>query len=489
MKHALVAAVGLTATGVVVLAFGALLRFAGAFLGELCVPLGSSEHIVLRAAEPGLSPLTFGRIDLTRGVAPEEVPFENPASAERLRSRKGYDAVRLPFSIRLDEATVVSRPGEQDALVVTGPETETTIFVTPDMRIDLPTGPARVLAIKKWAGLLRRPNGVPMIALALQHQDGPWLENVFAAAGVWCRIEAGAGISLTWRTSEADSRQVEDQGIAATGGARWGVVEDSTVHWFSSFAPGTGVDLADGTSVTLVQLEEGSRMPTGPRPYITVRFEHKGDIRTERVPANERGSSNVRFEDPSQFEMVFCFYAWKDGAATLSPYYQRKKLQRATLSEGQKFLIPDTDWKIRVDQVASSAIAVAENENPFQQLILLTADKELHIRQGEVIQLEDYRLEFKRSTPPPVMRYRVSAHRESNPQVPSFTLEPGGGFRYGGWTFTQGSAPPDAEAIAILRAERTPGMPFLIAGAASSAAGLIAIVLTSSARKREKTTQ
>ena len=469
--------VAATGLGLFLAVLGTLFRAGYGFSGDVCVMLGASERMAVRPVEPGLFPLAAGGAQILRNVSPQEIPFENPAVRGRLGSETRFDAARLPFSLHLEDATVLRRPGEQDTLVAVGPQTRTTYPLIRGKRFELATNPVEVVAIRKWAGLLRDANGIPMVALAMQRGTDPWVEHVFVAAGTWRRVEPDTGIHLVWRNSEADTRQVEDQEITALGGERWGVVDAAAVHWFSSFAPGTGLDLPDGTSITLLQLEEGSLLPTGPRPFITVRIQRGDDVQTMRVPANERSNTaRVRFEDPSQFETVLCFYGWRDGSVTLSPYHQRQRLPHGALAEGETCRVTGTDWTVRLEQALSSAAPVKEDENPFQEAVLQTVDRELHLRQGETVQWGDLRLEFQRVAPPPVVRYQLVI-RDDGRTESTCQLGPRKKFHYRGWTFSQGNGGMDADQTAIVHAARTPGNGLIIAGAMVSIMGFAGLGL------------
>ena len=94
-------------------------RYAQAFSGELCIGVGQGERVVVRQAQDSPFPLAGA----LKNVAADTIPFDNPATAAKLRDGEhGYDAFVLPFSVRVTDVQVMQRPEPRDTLNVMAPD-------------------------------------------------------------------------------------------------------------------------------------------------------------------------------------------------------------------------------------------------------------------------------------------------------------------------------------------------------------------------------
>jgi hypothetical protein len=423
-----------------------------AFRGEICVAKGKSERLVVAAArgEPRISFLR--RKQDFHDETPDALPFENPATSAKLLGAGRYDAARLPFSILLKQVDVLNEEEPRNLLKISAPDSERTIDLKDKGDIRINGEPYRMETVRKWSGLMRYPSGEPLAALSLRRPAERWTENVFVAADTWRRIEPDIALRLTWCVSEEAARQAQAGGLPGIETARWGVVEGGVVDWSASFAPGTGAELKNGGTATLLKLDE-----SGTEPAIEVEFSKGGQRKTERAVANERSSeARVLFEYPSRLETVILVYAFEDGKALLVAYHQHKPCGERVLSAGERWSVEGMPFEIRLDQALQKALPVSEEDSTVYEAVLRGPPRDLRLRQGEAVRSGDASLEYFRKTSPPRVRYSFAVPQEGPLKERTFTLGPDDAVRVMNWRFSQGPSAGDPTHMAVLDARETP---------------------------------
>ena len=401
----------------------------------------------------------------------EHTPFDNPAAWEGFDEAAFPNTFALPFSLRLVSATALEGPRARNIVTVVGPESETNHVVEPGTEIALADASLHVAEIRKWAGLVRIPNGRTMAILAFRFKDEPWMENVVISGETWAKVGEDIGAYLTWHESEAEARATLDAGLGLASVARWGVVEGDNVHWFDSFVPGTGIELKDGTEVVLMARKDDQDFNGELSPAIRVHVAEKDRARTNWIRANDQDPDGlVRFDCYSTLKAVFFVAAWRDGAALIYPHYNEFPCGDRVLSEGEVWKPGGMPYAVRLDQVMESAAAVSADESPVREAVLQTSDDVVRVREGQAVQWNDVRLTFTHEAPPPPVRYELGITWSGEPEE-LFTLAPGDTAQRRGWHISQGIF-SDPEKMAVLCVERPDRRPALALGLAFGLAGL-----------------
>jgi len=427
-------------------------RYAQAFSGELCIAVGQGERVVVRQAQDSPLPLAGA----LKNVPADDIPFDNSATADKVRNgERRYDAFVLPFSVRVSDVQVIQWPEPRDTLNVMAPGTADVIELHEGASIEIQGTPLEVVGVRKWSGLLRDRAGARMAALALRRPEESWTEDVFLVPDTWRRVEPGIAIRFRWFESEAAAREDLERGLPGLESARWGAVDGPAINWFASFVPGTGATLADGTRVTLVQVDEHHRSHSEEGPAVAVRVEDGAEARTVWFRANARDrEALVRFEYCARLETVLLIHAWGEGAAIVAAYHNGAACGGCLLDNGEVWRPGGLPYELRLDGVLEAAVPVRREDSPLYEALLRNGDRELRCRQGEAVRWGDALIEYVHAAPPPVVRYGLVAVLAGEDQGVAFSLGPGDVLTYRGWQFALGTPGPDPLQMAVLRAER-----------------------------------
>lgn len=211
------------------------------------------------------------------------------------------------------------------------------------------------------------------------------------------------------------------------------------MNWFVSFEPGTGIELSDGTTVTLLKFEEERKQDAGGGPAILVEIVRKGKTEQQWVAANDYDEKSlIRFDYPLKRETVFALFGWQDGQALVAVYHRGNLAETNLLTQGDVLQPKGTELTLRLDDVLSSAVSVKPEDSPFFEAVAEIAGKELRLRQGEAVRWGDYLFRFARDAAPPTVRCDVSLVGENGDTIESFTLNPGDQIDRLGWRFVEG---------------------------------------------------
>ncbi|MBI4559522.1 MAG: hypothetical protein HY706_18190 [Candidatus Hydrogenedentes bacterium] len=294
-----------------------------------------------------------------------------------------------------DTAVAPGHNSAGDRLRISGLGKTEVIAVAPGTRLSLGGEPVEVRGIRAWSGLLRDPRGSPMAEVSLRIGDGVWQEHVFLKSGEWMRLMPNFAAYFAWVESrgEAESRIVKDgTGLES---ARWGVVEGEAVNWFDSFAPGTGLELADGSTITLLAFNDAHPTSAGPTPAIRVSISRDGDAEESWVTANDpKSHPKVWFEYFARLPVLCRLFAWEDGRVLAAAQSDRYRGDAVELVSGSKPTVRAAGYELRLDQVAQGALPVFPDESTAKEIILSLPERELHVREGEAVTWDDYRIEF-----------------------------------------------------------------------------------------------
>ncbi len=456
-----------------------------AFSGELPLALGRTEKSVVRPSRAGQ---VF--VGMQRRAPLDVIAFDNPAIARRLLDPDlAYDAMTLPFRLRLEEADVLREYPPRDVLRVRAAEDRREIPLHDGATITFDDQAYRV-TLRRWSGLVRHPKGQPMAAFSLRRRGEPWTEHLFVDAENWLRVAPGIGLRLRWHTDEEAARAAHAASPESLFEGRWGVVDNGAVgrpattivHWSTSFVPGTGHVLRDGTEATLVEFKSEP-------PRITVEFAADGKQQRETLDANARDpESRLRFEWPAAWQHVVAADAWREGHALVAAYELPKAQPAAAkrftgeIKDREAWRPDEFPYEIRLDQLMGAALPVPETEQPVFEALLESAGETLALRQGENMRHGDVMLAYRREPTPPEVRCTLRAVPIDGGDEKTFTIGPGERRRQGDWIFAIRPDLAAADAV-VLRAERTLGSPAKLLGMALFIVGAFGLVFARFGRR------
>ncbi len=460
MNQAWLRIVLLTA-GIAAMAVGGAMeavRWLDTFSGEICIGVGRDERVALREPETNRVPFSLGRTPVLRNTPLESIPFQTPSvSADNLDDSKKYDALVLPFSIRLKRAMPLGGGKSHDELRITEPEGERTVEIAPGKTVELDGVTYQLEAIRPWSGLIRESSGTPMALIALRKGEEAWTEGIFLMADAWRRVEPSIGLRLQWSGSEEAANATVDIGLPGIESARWGVVDGNAMNWFESFAPNDGAELANGTTIHLLRVDEQHAGPSSPRPAIEVEWTEAGQTRQEWVNANTAdNAASVRFEYPARLDTVLLICAISEQRALLAMYDHGKLLGRETIPTGSSWKPAAATFEVRLDQALERAVAVPASETKLFEAVLKSPSGIFRAREGEAARQGDALVQLVRRTRPPDVKYELAIIGKDPKHERPLTLGPGDTVRYDNCRLSLASPCAEPLRTAVLHVEYAP---------------------------------
>lgn len=244
-----------------------------------------------------------------------------------------------------------------------------------------------VIAIRPWSGLVRTGGGLPMASVSVRVGDAAWAENLFLADGVWVAVGDRVSLVLRWHDSTDEARAAAAEAFDPVAGARWGVDDGGAMQWLTSFEPGTGIELRDGSVVTLLSLGRQDEMPA---LEVSVR---RGDAESKQIVTPESGAGEfIQFEVPGLREYVVRLHAWRDGAAFVRVHDAGKEPQATELRAGEA--LNAGPLRLRLEQVMRNATPVTPGESTVQEVVLESPNTRIRVREGEAVRHGDALLRF-----------------------------------------------------------------------------------------------
>jgi len=457
--------------GLLFSAAGYLYRSILFFEGDLFLDTASSARWVARPSGGG------GALFSAQHNAPAGVLL--PSFEHRIAARYGrdvsVDAANLGFRLRLVSVRPLEEFPPRETVEIDGPGGARTETVESGKVLPLDAVQVRMVEARPWAGLLRSPLGAPMACVTPQGGSDKSRAPVFLYAERWQRCGPDFAFCLRWFPDQATAEKALAARLEDTG-ARWGASEGKRVQAFSSFAPGTGVTLGDGTEVTLLS----RRAAEEEHPSAILGETRKaGEVRPWTVEANHEAEGLPLFyECPAESNEAVVLHAWRDGAVLAGCYRRGVLTVKQMLEEGVTLTPPQAMYSFRLEQVMAKAAAAKPDSGGAWQLIVDAGQGEIGLRQGMAMPVGDYRLTYHRTVPPPRLEYTLAVGAADTGQS-SYTvsLESGKRTRIGGWRVTAPLESADPAQGLVMRAERTPGGPVSMFGAFLFAAGSFGWVL------------
>lgn len=328
------------------------------------------------------------------------------------------------FRITLDETQLQDAASPTGTLKISLDGEDTEVELSPGTVFAVGDNTAAALALRPYVGLWPDPMGTPMLSVSIRLRD-LWIEHVFLQSKQWLHFEDGLTIRFLWCDNEEEARRHIAAGRPGIESARWGVHDEGRTHWFSSFAPGAGVELADGRIVTLLALDEA---PGNADAAIEVEISELTATTRRRIPANT-DDPLVVFEYPSFNADLLLLYAWEDAKALADYLPQDADSVYAQLTPGEEWIPEAGGIAVRLEQVSRAAVPVESGQSTIFEALLQIASSRVRVRQGEAVRVGDALLRFSPKKPPPSAHYRMTLTSPSDNQT-HFILTPDNPFSF-----------------------------------------------------------
>lgn len=316
------------------------------------------------------------------------------------------DELLRPIYVRIPNADMTVT--ENDQVSIQSGADRVAFPLKPGAVISIENRDYRVVEIRPWVGLLPDPEGHPMVSLSVASESGEWVENLFLKPTAYLELESIRFRLYDSITSVVDF--VQARGEQNTPG-RWGVREGERIHWFENLAPGSGVDLDDGSRYTLLRFNPHYSSPEGEVPAILVRREKDGESQRLIVTAETN-------HDPVTLELTRYPQAWllrtPDGEIEAVLYQSESSYERRSLKIGIPATFESAPLSLRLEQYLSEAVPVNLEQTSFLEAVLESDAGQIRVRQGEAVRVGDSLLRYQRVLPSGAIYYDI-AH--------SFTME------------------------------------------------------------------
>lgn len=414
------------------------------FSGTIFLPDGNSEHLVVRPHDGSLG------IGLSqRNVPADLLMLDNPGVTRALPREGSYDAVVLPFGLRLEEAVSGEAIPPIHTLVVEGPSDIQTVTVEAGDRVSIGRATLTVGHIGPWEGLLRNASGVPMAAVVLD-SESPWTGPThFLESGRWYTLSSAQAIYFAWHDNEPSARDAFAASLDEIDYVRWGVRDGAAMQWFEGLIPGTGLTLRDGTKVMLRAVLSGGQ---------TIRLAVDGGEGPVDVTVEANVGDHTRayqFESPAATGHGIMLHAWREDEVVCRVLRRDRPAEERVLSPGTDWAIPPEGPTLHLAAVMDSAVPVAGGK--LDAVYLQTADHTYSIREGLVETIEGHRIHYEKVDAGGGGRYTIDALDASGARIATRSLTGNNSARVGAWVFRlTGENPAGLSGIAVT-ATRRPG--------------------------------
>lgn len=295
----------------------------------------------------------------------------------RLTPEGGVEPFELPspLTVRLvDRPTRSEEPTEYRLSLQEGGR-ERRFRVAEGETFDLDGQTYRMGAVRLWTGILPDGLGAPMVSLAVRVPPDPWSPQLPLSEQGSLRIGDDTVVTLTYLFEGSPPPPDETSDPAED--VRWGVVEGDTIHWLTSFAPGSGILLADGRAVTL---EAG-----GPQDdAITVAVTGPDGSHRLRVEAGTEAAGLVRFERRETAVRTIRLYLIRSSDVVARVYLDGVFQEEHRMQMGDTWRVPGAPLDLHLSDASGLAVPVSEAESPFRELPLMSDDEVQFIREAQL---------------------------------------------------------------------------------------------------------
>ncbi len=390
------------------------------FLGGLVLSAAGLRDVTI-ARQPWQSDFVFGPADSQQSVPFATARFAGRPHSGLSRLARGFSSESGGFRLSVSDTPrqaeyEAGRSGglSVDTLKISQYGEDEYVQMSPGTEILVNDSIVKVVALRPYVGLWPDPQGVPMACVSVR-KGGSWGEDVMLRSNQWLNLEGALTIRFLWCENEEEARRLVARGRPGIETARWGVRDEGRTHWFRSFNPGTGVELADGRIVTLRGLDTADGA-------IDVDIRDENDSASRRILANA-DDPLVVFEHPSLNPDLLLLYAWDD-AEILAAYLSGAGDSRhEVISSGRVWKPGVGEFAVRLEQVSRAAVPVEDGQDTIFEAVLEFASSRVRVRQGEAVRMGDALLRYTRAPKESAAVYRVTLV-DAGGEESRFLLEP-----------------------------------------------------------------
>ncbi len=408
-----------------------------------------------------------------------EIPFANPEVARNwIDPTATYQVTELPFELGLEEAELIEEPDARNTLRIRDAVEEHSEQIDLGATLSIGDDIYKIAELRRWAGVLPDPEGMPHVAIGIRGTDGMWLPPLILSEISEARIDDVILVRMSWHASESEARSAIEAGPQPPGPPRWGIVDGVGVQWFEGVVPGTGAIRGDGVEVTLVDVETTEEG----RDVLIFMVRDNDDVHLERVdPTKPEESPLVVFDRVAQMPSLLWIHGWRDRVAMAAYYSGATLVEEAKLDLGDSWELPEQDLAIRLEGALATGTPVRPEDSPFYQAVLAGKDDHwLFLREGETERVNDYQVRYHREQDPPEMAYHL--YVQQNGTRSEFNLEAETAFRVGSWAFHPGTPDPRMPHIAIVKVDYHQRDWLGRAGVVLATIGFVGLVVTALTR-------
>ena len=355
-----------------------------------------------------------------------------------LRSLLGFASGS--FRITLNETQLQDAAPRTGTLIISQYGEDTEIEISAGAAFTVGDNRSTALALRPYVGLWPDPMGTPMASVSIRLRD-LWIENLLLQSKQWLHFKEGLAIRFLWCDDEEEARRHIAAGHPGIQSARWGVHDEGRTHWFRSFSPGTGVELADGRIVRLRGLDGAAGDADA---AIDVEISELTGTTGRRIPANS-DDPLVVFEYPSLNAGLLLLYAWEEAKALTAYLPQDAESVYEQMASGEEWIPEAGGIAVRLEQVSRAAVPVESGQSVIFEALLQIGSSRVRVRQGEAIRVGDALLRFSLKNQQPSAGYRMTLTTPSDNQT-HFILTPDKPFSfssaYGRFSLTHGDLRP-----------------------------------------------
>jgi hypothetical protein len=458
--------------GMSILAYNSLF----AFRGEIRIRTDSAEALAI-APQSESRVSWLNRVQRLPG---REIPFADPPNAVGwIDANQYYDVVALPFAIAVVGGNETVSRDVGGTLSIQGPGGEQRVDATLGRRFSVGVRTLEILRVRPWRGLVPAPGNPAMAAIGLAVDGGDLpLDSVFVPDGAWLRLDARTALHFQWVSSVEAAEEAESLGLVRNDAARWGVLQEGKSEWLSTFQPGSGLIMTDGTSITLIQRDDNHPGPLGPTSAIEVEVQRDEIVERHWLGVNEElPEYPIRYENLTMMPRILHAVAWEPGRISVSVVEQGVRKASSKIEKGQTWTVPQGDLKLRLDEVLPAATAIDPESSSFFEVVLQDAERQIRVAEHMEVQLDTVALRLKPEIEPATVEFTLAIYQPDLDEPKTIRLGPSDAVVVANWELRQHPTRLTSRDSAVLQVRKLPSKGADVTVAVAWITGVIALVL------------
>ncbi len=451
------------------------------FTGDIRIQTETAEAVAIALPSEAQAPWK-ARVERMLG---KHIPFAAPSNASGwIDENQYYDVAALPFAIAITKGKTITPHALQGTLSIKTPAGVQRVNAAPGTGFRIGAQRFTIENVRPWRGLVAAPGNPPMAALtvAVGGTELP-TDSVVVPNGAWVRLADRTALHFAWVDSPGAAEQSLSDSTAKGDLARWGVAEGDTTEWLSSFQPGSGLAMEDGSSVTLIRRNDNHPGVDGPTSAIEVAIDRHGISEHRWIALNEVPQDcPVRFEDLTRLPLILHVAAWEPGKAQVRLSRNGEWIADAHLAKGETWSSPDSSLTVRLDEVLPSATAIGPDESTLYEVVAHSPDRQLRVPEHGAVTCDGATIRFEPAVTPSKVRFSIAVYEPGGKPPVTVTLDPDDELQIAGWDITQHPTRLTSDKSAVLQLRRA--VPHWEPVAAFATIGMGMILLVTAFRRR-----